>query len=63
MAEITDMDRKMAEICVHCTVCRRARKTQRGFSFWLVKHVEGGLCPFCKAYERVYGRKAHEPAV
>jgi len=51
----------MAEICVHCTVCRRARKTQRGFSFWLVKHVEGGLCPFCKAYERVYGRKAHEP--
>ena len=61
MPEITDRDRKLAEMCVHCTVCRHARKTQRGFSFWLVKTVESGLCPFCKAYERVYGRKAHEP--
>ena len=61
MVEITDRDRKLAEMCVHCTVCRRARKAQRGFSFWFVKTVESGLCPFCKAYERVYGRKAHEP--
>jgi hypothetical protein len=51
----------MAEVCAHCLLCRHARKTQRGVSFWLVKTVESGLCPFCKAYERVYGRKAHEP--
>ena len=62
MGQITDMDRKMAEACRHCTVCRRARKTQCGFSFWVVQRVENRLCPFCKAYERVYGRKAHEPA-
>jgi hypothetical protein len=26
----------------------------------LGKPVEGGLCPFCQVYEKVYGRKAHE---
>jgi hypothetical protein len=26
-----------------------------------VKKIEARLCPFCRAYERVYGRKAHEP--
>ncbi len=26
----------------------------------LVKTCEG-LCPFCRAYEKVYGRKSHEP--
>ena len=62
MPEVTERDRKMAEVCVHCTLCRPARRTQRGFSVWMVRKVEGALCPFCKAYERVYGRKAHEPA-
>jgi len=28
--------------------------------FWFVKMVEGRLCPQCRAYEKVYGRKAHE---
>ncbi len=23
--------------------------------------TETRVCPFCRAYERVYGRKAHEP--
>jgi hypothetical protein len=27
-----------------------------------VKTIEGRFCPFCMAYEKVYGRKAHEPA-
>ena len=58
---ITERDRKMAELCVHCTVCRRARVQQKGFSFWFVRTIENGVCPFCRAYERVYGRKAHEP--
>ncbi len=61
MAEITDQDRAMAQKCLSCPGCRIARRKQRGFLFWLVKHLEGGLCPNCKAYEKVYGRKAHEP--
>ena len=58
---ITDKDRKKAQGCLNCPVCSHARKKQRGLAYWLVKHVEGGICPQCKAYERVYGKKAHEP--
>ena len=53
-------DKALAEFCLNCPVCRRARRRQRGLAFWLVKHVEARLCPFCRAYERVYGRPAHE---
>jgi uncharacterized protein CbrC (UPF0167 family) len=60
--ESTERDRRMAQQCLECVVCRRAREKQRGFAFWLVKVVEGGICPYCRAYERVYGRRAHEPA-
>jgi hypothetical protein len=60
-ATITDRDRWMARLCANCTLCRHARRKQRGIAFWLVEKVEGRVCPFCKAYERVYGRKAHEP--
>ena len=59
--EISDRDRKMAQQCVTCPVCKHARKKQQGPVFWFVKKIEGDLCPFCKAYERVYGRKAHQP--
>jgi Zn ribbon nucleic-acid-binding protein len=58
---ITEEDRKLAQKCVECTVCNRARKKQKGLAYWFVKFIEGGLCPMCKAYEKVYGRKAHEP--
>ena len=58
---ITDRDRARARRCVECPVCRRARRAQKGVAFHLVKAVESRLCPYCKAYERVYGRKAHEP--
>ena len=57
-----DTDHKLAQWCLHCPVCTHARRKQRGVAFWLVKNVDSSLCPFCKAYERVYGRKAHEPA-
>jgi uncharacterized protein CbrC (UPF0167 family) len=60
--EITKADRFMAKVCVNCTVCKRARKKQQGAAFWFVSKIEGDLCPFCRAYERVYSRKAHEPA-
>ncbi|HBA84567.1 MAG TPA: hypothetical protein DCZ95_10775 [Verrucomicrobia bacterium] len=60
-ATITEKDREMARRCVECPVCTRARRKQRGVIFWFVKAIEDGLCPYCQAYERVYGRKAHEP--
>lgn len=59
---ITDKDREMAQKCVECPVCTHARKKQRGFLFWFVKKIEVGVCPYCKAYEKVYGVKAHEPS-
>ena len=60
-AVITEEDRALALKCAQCPLCKRARTKQRGLAFWFVKNVEGGVCPACQAYERVYGRKAHEP--
>jgi hypothetical protein len=60
-AEITDKDRRLAQQCLACAACGHARRKQRGLIFWFVKVLEGGICPACKAYEKVYGRKAHEP--
>jgi len=58
---ITDDERARAQKCLECPVCSRAREKQRGLAYWFVKRIEGGICPYCKAYEKVYGRKAHEP--
>lgn len=57
---ITDKERQLAEQCKNCPVCKRARRKQRGIAFWFVKNIEGGFCPACQSYEKVYGRKAHE---
>lgn len=57
---ITDRDRKLAAGCLKCPACNHARRKQRGLLFWFVKKVEGKLCPRCRAYEKVHGRKAHE---
>jgi hypothetical protein len=57
----TEKERAMAKKCLECPVCRHARKKQRGILFAFVKWIEGRGCPYCKAYEKVYGRKAHEP--
>jgi hypothetical protein len=56
---ITARDRALAEGCLRCPVCNHARRKQRGLLFWFVNKVEGKLCPKCRAYEKVYGRKAH----
>jgi len=58
---ITDKDRRKAWICLKCPICSHARKKQKGIAYRFVKHVEGGICPSCKSYEKVYGLKAHEP--
>ena len=60
-SEITEQDKKRARQCLECPVCKRARKKQKGIAFWFVKKLENKLCPDCKAYEKVYKRKAHEP--
>jgi hypothetical protein len=60
MNTISEKDKRMARSCLECPVCSRARKRQRGIAYWFVKHIENGICPNCAAYERVYGKKAHE---
>jgi hypothetical protein len=50
----------LAFVCTKCPVCRTARRKQKGLVYSFVKNIEGGYCPFCMAYEKVYGRKAHE---
>lgn len=57
---VTDLDRALARICEWCPVCHNARKTPDGLAWRFVKGVEGDVCPFCRAYARVHGRKAHE---
>ncbi|MBM3858950.1 MAG: hypothetical protein FJ395_04785 [Verrucomicrobia bacterium] len=57
----TKLDLTLAKVCENCPVCRTARKHQAGAAFQLVKTVETHVCPFCMAYERVHGRKSHEP--
>ena len=54
-------DRALAKVCLACPACRHARKKQSGAAYKLVRTVESAVCPFCRAYERVYGRKSHEP--
>lgn len=58
---VTERDRTLARLCELCPVCRHARHSQKGLAYTLVKTVETAICPFCQAYERVHGRKAHEP--
>jgi len=58
---ITEEDKQKAQKCLECPVCKSARKNQRGLAFWFVKSIEGKMCPNCMAYEKVYGKKAHEP--
>ncbi len=59
--DIKRLDRALAGLCRFCPACRHAREKRDGVVFRLVKSLESGICPFCRAYEKVYGRKAHVP--
>jgi len=59
-ADISPLDRSLARICELCPLCRHARRSQQGIAYSIVKNVETSRCPFCRAYERVHGVKAHE---
>lgn len=56
----TSLDRALAKVCEFCPVCLHARHHQQGVVYNFVKRIEGNICPFCQAYERVHGKKAHE---
>jgi hypothetical protein len=58
---ITDKDREMACICLECPCGKTARQEQKGLVYECVKNFAEAVCPFGQAYEKVYGRKAHEP--
>jgi uncharacterized protein CbrC (UPF0167 family) len=58
--QCSKIDIALARVCEICPVCNQARRKQEGAAFWLVTNVEENICPFCKAYERVHGRKAHQ---
>jgi len=51
----------LAKVCGVCPVCIRARNKQRGLAYRFVKNIDYALCPFCRAYEKVRGRKSYEP--
>ncbi len=58
---VTDKDREMARICLECPCGKTARQEQKGLAYECVKNFGEAVCPFGQAYEKVYGRKAHEP--
>ena len=58
--EASSFDKALAKICEMCPVCLHARYHQKGLVYDFVVNVEQNYCPFCKAYERVHGKKAHE---
>ncbi len=55
-----DKLRTMADFCkTKCPVCTKARARGKGFLFWMVK-LERRVCPYCRAYEQVYGKPAYK---
>jgi len=51
---------KKARFCKDgCSICKRAR-TRGGIARLFVKYIDRPLCPYCKAYEKVYGCPAYE---
>ncbi len=55
---ITERDRKSAQECIACALCRDPKK-QGGLPRWSLNLIER-MCYYRKGYEKVYGRKAHE---
>lgn len=53
---------KRAEICnSKCKLCTMGRKKQTGMMNKLVRlEAKSKLCPWCRAYEKVYGVPAYE---
>lgn len=61
-AEFDEKTLERAECCKSkCTVCVKGRAQERGFWHSMVK-LESSLklCPWCRAYSKVYGVPPHE---
>ena len=56
---VTSLDRSLARMCELCPVCRHASSRQQGLAYTFVKTIEADICPFCRAYGKAYGKKAH----
>lgn len=51
---------KMAKFCREsCPVCTRGREKGKGFLYTMIK-LEENICPFGRAYKKVYGIPPHE---
>jgi len=57
---ITDRDRAMAQNVSSAPSARAPPRTSAGVSYWFVKSSKR-ILPVLQAYEKVHGRKAHEP--
>ena len=53
---------KRAEFCMSkCTACVKGRRREKGFWHAMVKLEDTlRLCPWCKAYKKVYGVPAYQ---
>lgn len=52
---------KKAEFCLQgCPVCRKGREKGKGFLYGMTRlEAKLKLCPWCRAYEKVYGVPAY----
>jgi hypothetical protein len=61
-AKFDEKTLKRAEFCMNkCTACKVGRDKGKGFFNWVVR-LESKLkfCPWCRAYEKVYGVPAYQ---
>lgn len=60
--EFDEKTLKKAEFCLKgCPMCRIGREKGKGVLFGMVKvEAKLKLCPWCRAYEKVYGVPAYE---
>jgi len=58
MRKFTKTQKWMARRCMECKLCRYARKKQSGL-IYRIAQLESMICPFCRAYEKVYGKKSY----
>jgi len=50
---------KRVSFSENCPIAIKARKGNK-LARWLLKNTGRKVCPFCKAYERKYGKFAYE---
>ena len=60
--QFDEKTRKRADFCLNkCTACKVGREKGKGFFNWVVRlEHKLGFCPWCRAYEKVYGVPAYE---